>query len=272
VLTPARFPLVARLGIMVRFKRGRNPTMLVHDLPTDLQTDMDIIHLHDDTEEDLVGSDVHQDAIVTSNQGLRRVARRGRLPWHVSNQLMVLMGRLSGKEWRPSPDVFVHASAGPEPLNSFDVALHGVPEVVIEVASGSTWDYDVTIKRRSYGHVGVREYLVFDPTAEFLGTSVRAWHATPRGFLPWRAGPDGRWHSSVLGVSFMPEGLLLRVYDRDGALVPTFDEQEWLAAEQTWRLAEQERRIAEQARQSAEQARRIAELEATIRALRPPEP
>ncbi len=211
----------------------------MHEIPTDLQTDMDIIYLRDDTEEDLVGSDLHQDAIHTAHQSLRHVARRRGLPWHVSNQLMILMGKVSGKEWRPSPDVFVHTTAGPEPLTSFDVATYGVPEFVIEVASLSTWDYDTELKRRMYGRVGVQEYLVYDPTGEFLGASVRAWHLTSRGFTAWQPKPSGHWHSQVLGVSLRPDGLLLRVYDQDGALVPTFDEQE----------------------------RRIAELEAKLRAL-----
>lgn len=215
----------------------------LHHVTSDRELVFDIAQLKDDTEEDLVGSDLHQDAIVVSNQSLRRVARRRRLPWHVSNQLLVLMGKLSGKEWRPSPDITVHTTAGPDPLSSFDVAIHGVPEVVIEVASALTWDYDVEIKRRSYGYVGVQEYIVFDPTGEYLGAPVRAWHATPRGFVPWRAGPDGRWQSSMLDLSFKPEGLLLRVYDQDGTLVPTFDEQDRLAAEQAWRIAELEARL-----------------------------
>jgi Uma2 family endonuclease len=209
------------------------------NLPTDPQTDMDIIYLHDDTEEDLVGSDLHQEAIHTVYQSLKLIGRRRGLPWHVSNQLMVYMGRLSGKEWRPSPDVIVHVTAGTVPLTSLNAAVQGTPELVVEVASPSTWDYDVELKRRMYGHVGVQEYIVFDPTAEFVGVQVRAWHATERGFVSWHPDKDNRLRSEVLDLWFEPEGLLLRVYDRDGTPVPTFDEQE----------------------------RRLAELEAKLRAL-----
>ncbi|MGH2410568.1 MAG: Uma2 family endonuclease [Chloroflexota bacterium] len=215
--------------------------MLVHELPTDSQTDMDVVYLRDDTEEDLVGSDLHQESIHTAHQGIKRVGRKRRLPWHVSNQLVVLMGKVSGKEWRPSPDIFVHTTAGSEPLTSLNVAIHGVPEFAIEVASQSSWEYDLELKRRMYGRVGVQEYLVYDPTGEFLGAQVRAWRATPRGFVLWRPEANGRWNSGVLDLSFRPEGMLLRVFDRDGSLVPTFDEQE----------------------------RRIAELEARLRSLTP---
>jgi Uma2 family endonuclease len=163
---------------------------------------------------------------------------------------MVLMWRVSGKEWRPSPDVIVHTTAGTEPLTSLNIAVKGVPEVAIEVASQATWDYDVEIKRRTYGRVGVQEYIVFDPTGEFLGDQVRAWHATEQGFVPWHPDQDDRLRSEILDLWFKPEGLILRVFDRDGAPVPTFDEQE---------------------RRFDEQERRIAELEAQLRSLTQPD-
>jgi Uma2 family endonuclease len=224
---------------------------------TDLQSDLDVLDLHDDTEEELVGSDLHQEAIVTVYLSLKLVGRRRGLPWHVSNQLMVLMGRVSGKEWRPSPDVMVHTTAGTEPFTSFNVATHGMPELVVEVASESTWDYDVELKRRIYGRVGVQEYIVFDPTGEFLGAPLRAWHTTKQGFVSWRPDQDARLHSEVLDLWFKPEGLLLRVFDRDGTAVPTFDEQE--------------RRLDEQRLRFDEQQMRITELEAKLRALTQPD-
>jgi Uma2 family endonuclease len=217
--------------------------MQTYDLYTDPQSDMDVVYLHDDEEEDLVGSDLHQEAIHVAHKSLQLIGRRRSLPWHVSNQLMVLMGRVSGKEWRPSPDVIVHTTAGTEPLTSLNIAVKGVPKVAIEVASQATWDYDVEIKRRTYGRVGVQEYIVFDPTGEFLGDQVRAWHATEQGFVPWQPDQDDRLRSEILDLWFKPEGLILRVFDRDGEPVPTFDEQQM----------------------------RIAELEAKLRALTQPD-
>jgi hypothetical protein len=100
----------------------------------------------------------------------------------------------------------------------------------------------------------VEEYLVFDPTREWLGTAVRAWHATARGFTTWPAGRDGRWHSRVVPVSFQPEGLLLRVDDDQGVRM--------------LHALEAARRVYEQAQRAEEQARHIAKLEAEIRRLR----
>jgi len=46
--------------------------------------------------------------------GFRAVARIHALPWHVGDQLTLVGWRPDGKEWRPCPDVSVHATAGPE--------------------------------------------------------------------------------------------------------------------------------------------------------------
>ena len=58
------------------------------------------------------------------------------------------------------------------------VSSDGVPSLIIEVASPSTWEYDVdTQKGKAFGYrsLGVPEYLVFDPRREFLGTPCRGW-------------------------------------------------------------------------------------------------
>jgi len=230
----------------------------------DRQFVADVAQLREDSPEDLMGSDLHQTAIRVIIEGLLQAGPERGLPWHVSSQLMVLMPkeRLGGKNWPPSPDVFVHPTAGPRSRTSWDVAVEGVPPFVAEVASPSTWDYDAGAKGRAYWYVGVREYLLFDPTTELLGEEVRARRQTERGMWgPWEPEADGRWHSSVLGVSFRPQGTLLRVYDGQGVLLPTISEQ-------TRRIQEQERLLAEQARRTDEQARRIAELEAELQRLR----
>ena len=195
--------------------------------------------LKDDAEEDLVGSDLHQDAIDGTYEGLWLAGPEHGMPWHVSRQLEVLMGTVGDKEdWRPSPDIMVHPTAGPDPRSSFDTRAEGVPPLLVEVASPATCAYDLNGKRIGYGLAGVMEYLVFDPTSDLLGTPVRAWHATGEGFVPWHPAHDGHWHSRTLGISFAAEGSLLRVFDAAGNRMPTFREQ-------VQRIAERDRRIAE---------------------------
>ena len=69
------------------------------------------------------------------------------------------------------------------------------------------------------------------------------------------------WVAQCSGVSFEPQGTLLRVYDCEGKLIP-------LASEFAAIVIEHERQLAEQQRQNAEQDRRLAELEAELRRLR----
>ncbi|HEY8285020.1 MAG TPA: Uma2 family endonuclease [Chloroflexota bacterium] len=242
--------------------------MAIHNLAFDPELTADLAELHNDRREDLVGADWHQDAIRVTNEGLLLVGPERGLPWHVGNQLTTLMGLIGGKNWRPCPDLSVHPTAGVVPVLSFDTRVHGVPTFVIEVASKRTYRYDLGAKRRFYARVGVQEYLLFDPTRDWLGTAVKAWHATGRGFEPWLPARDGRWHSRVLGISFQVEGMLLRVVDGDGVMMPQITEFGRLLREQREAM-EYSRRLQAQKeeadRQAEEQARRIAQLEAELR-------
>lgn len=83
----------------------------LHHVTSDRELVFDIAQLKDDAEEDLVGSDLHQTAIRTLCDSLWLVGPERGLPWHVSSQLVVLMGKLEGKDWHPSPDIFMHPTA-----------------------------------------------------------------------------------------------------------------------------------------------------------------
>jgi Uma2 family endonuclease len=228
----------------------------------------------DDTEETLVGSTAHQDAIVALTTGLRLCARRRGLPWHVGNQLTVVMPRLSGgPPYQPAPDILVHPTLGPGLLQSLNVASAGPPALIVEVTSPSTArERDLSAdpgrgKPALYAAMGVDEYIVFDPYGEFLHERVRAWRAaTPGGafggkFVPWLPEADGRWHSRSLGVSFAPQGFLLRVYDQDGQLLPITEELD----DQNRQLLAENRQLVDLA---DEQARQLAALAEELRRLR----
>lgn len=202
--------------------------------------------LPDDTEETLLGSSNHQGAIVGAYDGLQICAQRRGLPWFVGNQLTLLIHQ-EGREQsrRIAPDLMVYPTlAIAEPI-TIAVALHGPPTLAIEIASPSTgMDNDVNLLRSDakpqlYAGIGVEEYLVFDPTLEMLDAPIWAQHRGPDGFTPWLADADGRWHST-LGVSFAPQGALLRVYDHEGHLVPLSTEFDAMLTAQDQRLAELE--------------------------------
>ena len=78
--------------------------------------------------------------------------------------------------------------------------------------------------------------------------------------MPWEPDDKGRWASAALGIAFQPHGLLLRVYDQEGRLVPLTGELADLAEER-------ERQLADLTAERAEQTRRLAALEAELRKL-----
>lgn len=182
-----------------------------------------VIGLYDDTEEDLVGADWHQNAIRNVVAGLRDIALRDGLPWHVGDQLMLVAWKPNGTIWRPSPDIMVHPQGGPTPRKEMVARADGAPALIVEIASESTWRYDVNPgkdkgKAGGYMALGVPTYLVFDPTGEYLGahTPCRGWQRVGTMVREWLPTRDGRYESRELGVSLQPDGDLLRVFDASG--------------------------------------------------------
>lgn len=215
----------------------------------------------DDTEEMLVGSSSHQGAIVATVQGIEDCAIERDLPWFVGNQLTIVLPRQGDRpSAQPAPDICVHPTLTRAPRTSLIVSIEGPPALVIEVTSPSTAaERDLKInspagKPLVYETMGIAEYLVFDPFGEFVKSQVWGRRLGPNGYEPWEAEDDGRWHSRTLGISFAPQGFLLRVYDHDGRLMPVHGEL----------------RAAKQAleEQLAEEQRRLAALEEQIRRLR----
>ncbi len=222
-----------------------------HSIPPWLTT---VLLAEDDTEESVMGSDWHQEAIFEAHGPLlayaqeRQTADVDALPWYVSSQVTVIVPLpRRAKPWQPKPDLFVVVGIPSGHRTSYDTRREGpMPQFVLEVASESTWRRDVGRKRDLYELAGVQEYLVFDPTGEFLTEQVRAWRAGEEGWQPWpaviRADGQAVWESGVLGLELRVEGPLLR-FDHP-ALGPLLVRREVV---ERWRAAEQRARAAEQA-------------------------
>lgn len=207
--------------------------------------------LPDDTEESVLGTSAHQDAITAAYTSLMLCGPRRGLPWFVGNQIKIVIPRRSGElPYRPYPDLLVHATAGNFSRSSLSLAKDGPPALVIEFASPATAvESDINLlspigKPGIYEAIGVKEYIVFDSEGEIIKERMWARRAGPNGYEPWEAEADGRWHSAALGIAFAPRGLLLRVYDQDGVLVPITEELADLADEHRRQLAERDRRLA----------------------------
>ena len=162
---------------------------------------------------------------------------------------MLIYYRMNDNETRVAPDVFVvFGTESKHKRNSWIVWREGTaPDIVMELASGSTWRRDMREKRDIYAEMGVIEYWRFDPTSnyffpplvgEVLGESeYRTMEMTTNNDgLVWG-------HSAVLGldVCALPDGNL-RFYDPvSGQWLRTYGESEAaLRAETAARQAAEE--------------------------------
>lgn len=213
--------------------------------------------LPDDTEESIVGTEWHQEAIGALAMMLREVADRRGLNWGVCEQIELGgLLRTDGTSYSPRPDVMVLAQPLAGHRSSISLAEAGTPLFIAEMASSSTRRNDLEGKKEVYAAIGVREYLIFDSVGNVLPTSVIAWRlASPTAtvYTSWEPAADGAWHSSVFDLAFLPLPPFLRVRDRDGTLLETP-----LGAFQHARRLEQELLAERAARQAiVEQLRRL---------------
>ena len=99
------------------------------------------------------------------------------------------------------PDVFVALGAEPGFRRTFKTWVEGMPPtVVFEVTSQSTRREDEVFKPRTYAKIGVKEYFLFDPTADYLSPPLIGYRL--EGEDRGRIAPDttGALESRELGL------------------------------------------------------------------------
>ncbi len=178
-----------------------------------------------DSEESILGTDLHQTTITNVRWGINEVAHLHQtpgqpVPWKAVSQL-ALLGclRPDGSPYRTYPDVFVYPRPIDERQGSFTLARDGAPMLIVEVLSESTYEADLDLvhgKGYSYAHARVQEYLTLDPTGLFLPEGVRAWRLTEGAYRSWEPEADGRWHSQQIEVAIGVEGVMVAVYTHEG--------------------------------------------------------
>ena len=159
----------------------------------------------------------------------------------------------------------------------------GLPDFVLEIVSPSTWRIDLGAKRNRYAALGVGEYWLHDPHANFMSPALAGHRLVGRSYepIPGTESPDGTLtiHSDTLGLDLCLQGKDLRFFDpvRGRYLLNrTEAEAEAREAEAEAREAEAEAREAEaETRKAKAEARavesklraaeaRIAELESAL--------
>jgi putative restriction endonuclease len=179
----------------------------------------------DDTEESILGTDLHQTTITNLRWGINEVARLNRepgqlVPWKALSQIALLgCVRPDGSAYRTYPDVFVYPRPIEPDRGALTLAVDGPPVLIIEVLSESTYEADIDLVRGkgySYARAGVREYLALDPTGAFLPEQGHGWHLVDGVYRSWEPDATGRWQSAEIAVAIGLEGTLATVYTREG--------------------------------------------------------
>ena len=136
-----------------------------------------------------------------------------------------------------------------------------LPDLVMEMLSKSNSDADVGSKWRTYEHIGVREYFLFDPEGFELSTPLAGYRLRAGRYRPVRANAAGRLPSRVLGLELHVQGGQLRFRDPEtGEDLSTYDSAEdGRLAEKQGRVAAEKGRAAEKRRADEAENARLAE-------------
>lgn len=164
------------------------------------------------------------------------------------------------------PDCFVVLNCDPQRRRTFQTWKEGrVPDVVFEVTSRSTSSVDYIDKLAIYEQMGVLEYFLYDPTADYLEPPLQGYRLT-NGDLHEIPTMGGRIRCNMLGVDLFLDELDLVIVDAvTGIEQMTKAEAEELAKEnaERGRTQEQAARIAAEnrVRQLEEELRRVMNRE-----------
>jgi Uma2 family endonuclease len=171
-----------------------------------------------------------------------------------------------------APDVFAVLGIPKYERRSYKIWEEGKsPDMVVEIASESTWKKDIRNKKL-YRRLGVGEYFIYDPTGDCLDPVLQGFRLDRAGrYRQMRPGKlaGGNWKldSRALGMELRIESGRLRLYDpRKKEYLFTHSEERAgrLSAEETAKQEKAARLAAEEAakqekRRAEEQIRKTAE-------------
>jgi len=155
-----------------------------------------------------VPTGAHGQAQSVAWNSLRAYAEAYETGWHVTIGVDYVGHHPDGQRWVVCPDLMVHTQAGSALRPGYMwYAEDGPPELIMEVLEARSWRYETDMtsgKGMRYLSLGVQEYLVFDPYAEFLGEHICGWRSLNGEPRPWRPDGRGRYWSRTLGLCFLP--------------------------------------------------------------------
>ena len=214
-------------------------------------------------------TDIHAMCMVYVSCALRRCfERRGQEDVYVGSNNFLYYERGNPRAV-VAPDVYVVVGA---PAHLRDTYLlwnePKGPDFVLEVTSPSTRREDEGRKRGVYAALGVSEYFLYDPRAEYLTPPLQGFRLHDGEYRPLPAltmlpGRNVAVHSEVLGLDLRDEreARMVRLHDpATGQDLLTYEESERAREEEG--AARQRDAVARRAAEA-----RVAELEARLRDL-----
>jgi Uma2 family endonuclease len=149
------------------------------------------------------------------------------LRYHLRDQAVVFANQffyyIEGKpRARVTPDLMVVKGIPISLYNTYKLWENAqTPCLVMEVTSERTKDYDMGFKKPLYAQIGIKEYWLFDPLAEWLDGQLRGYQLTDDG--DYTEITDNS--SQVLGLRLEPKEYLLNFYRLDdGSKLPNFSD------------------------------------------------
>jgi Uma2 family endonuclease len=143
-----------------------------------------------------------------------------------------------------------------------------LPCVVFETTSKYTKREDSSYKPQLYERLRIREYFLYDPTADYLRPPLQGYRLTGNRYVPIEADAGGRFLCQELGLWLQLEEGELAMYDCDsGRRLLTEVEAEHAAFEAQYAALEAER-AAHEAERAAHEAERAAREAAEAEVLR----
>lgn len=112
---------------------------------------------------------------------------------------------------RFAPDLAVIFGVQPGPRDNYKIWQEkAVPAVIFEITSPKTRQADQDTKKSLYEQLGVQEYWLFDPRAEWIPGHLQGYCLDGETYQPIANG-----QSQVLGLQFRPENSRLACYRLD---------------------------------------------------------
>lgn len=171
---------------------------------------------------------------------------------------------------RFSPDVYVSIGAPKGPRRVYKLWEEPVPPTfVLELSSRGTWLEDTGNKQALCAKLGVQEYFLFDPEADYLNPPLQGFRLAGKRYAPIAPDPHGTLRSETLGLELRAEVPHLRFIDANAGTPLLFPSeiQGALAQAEARSAALEATTAALEARSAALEARSAA-LEAELGRLR----